>query len=352
MFNKTAISCCLASAMLMAPTGHAAINTLESSLVDQTISIDGITDQLWEQAEAINIKLDELPYEPSNGYEGIKETVVEMRSVYDGENVYFLLRWEDPTESLERYPWIKQKDGSWKSMQNKDSTKHENTYYEDKASIFWNISEKGFQKKGCDRSCHMPDDDGLLEGIKDTSSGRHYTKESGQTIDMWHWKAARSNINNQMDDQYVDHARSESKNWGRHSDDKTGGGYYYNKEKGRSTPLWMNKMPSDEHVYWVKEELKVPFEDKGFKPGDIVGGHVTGPFQGPRADLTAKAVHKDGHWTLEIKRQLVTNHEHSQARDVQFDDLNKAYYFGVTVFDNAQINHIHHTKSYKMIFKK
>jgi len=350
--NKTAIACCIATSALLTPMAHAAIDTLESSFVSQPVTIDGISDKIWSQASPIKIKLDETPYEPSNGYTGISETEVEMRSVYDGEYVYFQLRWEDPTLSLERYPWIKQKDGSWQSMKNKDSTGHENTYYEDKASIFWNISEKGFQKKGCDRSCHMPDDDGLLDGVKDTSSGRHYTKKAGQTIDMWHWKAARTNINNQMDDQFVDHARSESKEWGRHSDDKTAGGYYYNKEKGRDTPVWMNKMPTPEHTYWVREELKVPFEDKGFKAGDIVGGHVTGPIEGPRADITAKGVHKDGHWTLEIKRKLVTNHANSQVQDVQFDNLDKAYYFGVTVFDNAQINHIHHTKSYQMVFQK
>jgi len=331
---------------------NAAIATLESTPVSQQVTIDGVSDDVWEKAKPINIKLDELPYKPDNGYEGQKDTEVEMRSMYDGENVYFLLRWEDPTMSLERYPWVKQEDGSWKSMKNKDHTGHENTFYEDKASIFWNINSKGFKKKGCDKSCHMPEDNGLLEGVKATSAGRHYTSKKGETVDMWHWKAARTNTNAQMDDQYVNHSHNENKEWGRHSDDKTGGGYYYNKEEGRDTPVWMNKMQSPENTYWVKESLKVPFDDVGFKPGDIIGGHVTGPIEGPRADIKALAVHKEGHWTLEIKRKLVTSHENSKTQDVQFDDLSKAYFFGVTVFDNSQINHIHHTKSYKMVFQK
>ncbi len=350
--KKAVALCSITAITLTSPLAHSAVATLESARVGTPVTIDGSADGIWDQAKPITVVLDELPYKPDNGYEGMQKTDVEMRSAYDDEHVYFLMRWKDPTLSLHRYPWIKQEDGSWKSMVNKDHTKHENTYYEDKASLFWNIRSKGFQKKGCDKSCHMPDDDGLLEGIRDTSAGRHYTSVEGETVDMWHWKSARTNVNYQMDDQYVDHARNESKEWGRHSDPKTGGGYYYNKEKDRSTPVWMNRTPSAEHTYWVKEELKVPFKDEGFKPGDIVGGHVTGPLEGPRADIIARGEHKDGYWTLEIKRKLVTNHPESKLHDVQFNDLDKAYYFGVAVFDNAQINHLQHTKSYKMVFRK
>mgnify|MGYP000221069502 CR=1 FL=1 len=60
-------------------------------------------------------------------------------------------------------------------------------------------------------------------------------------------------------------------------------------------------------------------------------------------DLTARGEHKDGHWTLEIKRKRVTTHADSQLHDVQFDDLGKTYYFGVAVFDKAQINHLQRT---------
>ena len=338
---------------MLSPLSYATNGVLTSVPIDQPISIDGEADAIWDKATTVIVKLNELPYKPDNGFEGMKETEVEMRSVYDDEHVYFFLRWDDPTHSLERFPWVKQKDGSWKRSLNKDHTKHENTYYEDKLSVFWNINSKGFQKKGCDKSCHMPEDDGLLDGVKDTSAGRHYTSKAGETVDMWHWKAARTNPNNQMDDQYVDHTRNESAEWGRHSDDKSGGGYYYNLQEGRDTPVWMNKQASVENIYWVRESEKVPFNDAGFKPGDIVGGHVTGPIEGARADISARGVwHKDGYWTLELKRKLVTEHKNSRIQDVQFDNLSKSYYFGVAVFDNSQINHIQHTKSYKMVFKQ
>jgi len=59
---------------------------------------------------------------------------------------------------------------------------------------------------------------------------------------------------------------------------------------------------------------------------------------------------QDGQWTLEIKRKLVT--EDDPTLDRQFDNLNEIYYFGVTVFDNAQIAHIHHTGSIKLTFQQ
>lgn len=43
----------------------------------------------------------------------------------------------------------------------------------------------------------------------------------------------------------------------------------------------------------------------------------------------------DGKWTIEFGRQLVTDSEN----DVQFDDLAKIYYFGLAIFDNAQVRH-------------
>jgi hypothetical protein len=39
------------------------------------------------------------------------------------------------------------------------------------------------------------------------------------------------------------------------------------------------------------------------------------------------------------------------VQDVQFNDLNKAYSFGVSVFDNSQINHVYHNGVLNMVFK-
>jgi hypothetical protein len=95
--------------------------TLTSVKTDKPILLSGVADNAWQKAAPLKVTLDNLPYEPNNGYAGMQETTVTIKSLYDDKYIYFLLQYKDPTESLERFPWIKQPDGSWKQMKNKDS---------------------------------------------------------------------------------------------------------------------------------------------------------------------------------------------------------------------------------------
>jgi hypothetical protein len=47
----------------------------------------------------------------------------------------------------------------------------------------------------------------------------------------------------------------------------------------------------------------------------------------------------------------VTTGEKSNIQDVQFDDLSKDYNFGISVFDNSQINHLYHDDVLTLKFK-
>lgn len=333
---------------IWASNACAAAMILESKPIAESIKLDGLQESVWDRAKVLNVEVNETPYKPSNGYDGISETQVEVRSVYDAKHIYFLLRYADPTKSLARFPWVKQEDGSWKQMIKKDQTGHDNTYYEDKVALIWNINQRGFAKKGCDKSCHLPED-GLLDGINDTSAGRHYTNP-GETLDMWHWKSARTNVVFNMDDQYINSDRSESKSWGRHGDTNTGGGYKNNRNADKTGPAYMNTLSSNEHKYWILDSMQTKFVDT-FKPGDVIGGVVAKAYTGSRADITAKGDWKDGYWTLEIKRLLITTGEKANEQDVQFTDLSKSYAFGLTIFDNSQINHLFHKRAIKLKFK-
>jgi hypothetical protein len=325
--------------------------SLVSLKTDKAPVIDGAVDTAWERAPAFKIKLDKTVYEPSNGFKGVTKTTVTLRSMYDKEHVYFLVRYDDPTQSLARAPWVKQPDGSWKRSENKDSTGHENTYYEDKFGLIWNINTAGFEKKGCDAACHKARG-GKNAGSEDTSPGRMYTDKPGETIDMWHWKSVRTNPVGQIDDQYVDDTKDPKKNanWGRKNDTKTGGGYEDNVNKEKTRPLFMSKTPGANGKYWMLASDKTEFVDT-FKPGDIVPSMIVEPFIGSRADIEAKGAWKDGVWTIEIKRKLVTTGDKAKEQDIQFDDLKKPYYFGVAVFDNTAINHVYHEGVHKLIFK-
>jgi hypothetical protein len=347
--KKSLISISIATALIALPISfvQAKTTTLESVKITQEVTIDGQVDSLWEKATPITIKLNKTPYKPNNGYEGIKKTNVEMRSVYDAEYVYFLFSYADPTKSIDRFPWMKQADGTWKQSVNKDSTGHDNTYYEDKFAVFWDINTDEFAEKGCNAACHRPKD-GLNAGVKDTNPARKYTKE-GQYIDMWHWKGVRTGVHNQLDDQYIDSNTDpkENKGWGRKGDSKTGGGYVNNKKDGQ--PAYVAADLTDETLLILDDE-KIAFT-KDYNKTDRIPGLTGKPFTGSRGDIDVGAVWKDGVWTLEMKRKLVTTGENADTQDVQFNALDQSYPFGVAVFDNSQINHIFHRGVFNMTFK-
>jgi hypothetical protein len=337
-----------ATSIVLAPTLQAkSLGTLENITTDNAITVDGIAESSWNSAPELTVRLNKTPYKPNNGYEGITKTTITVRAMHDDNNAYFFLQWDDPTESLNRFPWMKQADGTWKQLANKDNTGHDNTFYEDKMSILWNIDFKPFNKKGCGATCHMAKG-GKQKGKLDTSPGRKYTKP-GTTVDMWHWKGVRTNPNTQIDDQYIDDNIDPKKNkgWGRHGDAKLGGGYKNNVDNGQPKFTQVD-LASDATVIFASQ--KVPFKND-MDEIKRIPGIVTSAFSGSRGDITAKGIWKDGKWSLEISRPLVTTGDKANVQDVQFSDLKKSYAFGLSIFDNSQINHVYHNGVLNMVFK-
>lgn len=323
--------------------------TLDSIKIQSGLNLNP-HNSLWNKAKGINVPLTEMPYE-SEKYKGMRKTDLTIKSMYDNNNVYFKVQYSDPTKSVERYPWMKQEDGSWKMMKSKDRFKQENTYYEDKFAFFWDINTRGFAKKGCAIACHMAKE-GKVAGLSDWSAGRKYTRKDGQTIDMWHAKIVRMGLTYQLaHDQFVNSNKDEKVNasWGRKGDEKTGGGYPYNKTEDGKMPKYMNADKSYGEGA-ILDANKVLFVDT-FKVGDKVPSIVVKPFTGSAADVKNSATYENGKWTLIFKRALTTNSPKSKVQDVQFNDLSKAYYFGVAAFDNTQINHVYHEGSIKLLFK-
>ncbi|MCE0559158.1 ethylbenzene dehydrogenase-related protein [Motilimonas sp. E26] len=350
LIKPTIFTLTVAASLVSLNIQAAADMVLTSQKTSASITLDGIAEAAWQQATPLLITLDKMPY-VSDQYPGMKQTQVSIQSLYDGQTIYFYMKWQDPTHSLARYPWVKQPDGSWKQLKNKDQTNHENTYYEDKAALLWDINARGFAKKGCDIACHMADDNGMVNDIKQTAPGRKYTRAMGQTIDMWHWKSVRTGPTEQFDDQFIDATAdpASNDNWGRKGDDKLSGGYKDNINADKTAPAYGTAVFDLLSHYAITE--KMPFVDT-FKAGDMLPGIVVEPFTGSRGDISAKGVWKDGSWHLEFKRQLGTSGENSASQDVQFSDLTKPYPFGVSVFDNSQINHLYHEGVFTLMFAK
>ncbi len=301
-----------------AAAGTPPVVALAAAKVDTAPNITGQgTDAAWAKAKPATVRV--------SGGVNKSQTDVTLKVVYTADTVYFQAQYKDPTESMRRRPWQKQADGTWKQL---GKSAIENTYYEDKFAMIWNINDaiKDFNTQGCAVTCHA------------TTAGRDrplkYTNAPGELGDIWHGKFVRTLPVGQLDDQYLDNDQK-SEEAGRKSDPNTGGGYKDNATQGQSVPPYALPDNKPAPPYVILDSQKVPFDDSKYKANDEVPGIYTAPYQGDRGDIAAKNSYKDGTWTLEWSRKLSTGSQY----DVQFNDLKKSYFFGVAVFDNTQIGH-------------
>ena len=302
-------------------------DVLTSAPVTEAPTLDGVADDaMWETAEPFVFRTERGANESAS--------TVTMRSVYDDGMVYFLLEWEDPTESWERALWEMQEDGSWIQLTDpEDLGGDNNLWYEDKMAVIWNINNSiaDFNTEGCDVACHRNEEAG------NKPYGNKYTMFDGELGDIWHWKSIR-NVG-QIDDQYLDNTQwsAETPEAGRHSDPKDGGGYSNNITEDKTGPAFMpaGDFPHDGNPGYILASEAVPFDPSLFQPGDRLPAIIVEPIVGDRGDISAGWQWVDGVWTLEFGRALETGSEF----DVQFNDLSMPYYFGVATFDNAQVRH-------------
>ena len=309
------------------------------------------------------------------GYTGNIIPSVTMRSAYDATNIYFLVEWVDPTESLKRNPWYfnpttkkwAQELGTFTFNANGSIARL--PFYEDKLSMLWNINNSvtGWNSATCYKSCHtgLPASDG---------SSKHFTNFSTERIDMWHWKSVRGGVNAGF--QVHDQVQNNTYPNGRTSD--AGSDVYLNNtQKLTSTgPLALLVdvpkfvVPTKTNYGWIytnDPDIKTvtAVSDDGqltLNDGTIIDPNIGTDYQrvgdpktggvGPKAvpgltlnpagyggsmgDISCKSSYTAGKgWTLEISRLLKTA---DVAADVDFSALTDQY-FGFAIFENAQIAH-------------
>jgi hypothetical protein len=348
MFTKKLLAAALPATLVVSAAialpASAAEMTLTAAKASVAPVLDGVAnDAAWTSADAVK-----LSFKKGENFGGTGSTTGTIKAVQVGDMLYMLLQYKDPTLSQQRSPYVKQADGTWKKLKDPDDKGGDNNkFYEDKAAILWPIGNSipDFAKEGCMTACH--DDE------PPKPYGNKYTEAEGQLGDLWHLKTVRNGSVGQMDDQWLDNTRFDAEKApeaGRKADAKTGGGYNDIKLVD-GKPEFMNKdgkAANKGGTYWLKEDDKAAFDDSKFQAGDEVASIMVAPFQGDRADISAGIAWKDGEWTMEISRKLVTG----SKTDVQFDDLNAAYPFGISVFDNAQVRHAYVQKPVTLVFQK
>lgn len=299
---------------------------LEANRVEKT-EVDKLTALPWDKAQPLEVQL-------ANGSSfDAGRTRVELRAMHNGDELFVRAAWADDDEDYFYWPWKKTEDG-WQHMQT--SEKDEYTYYEDKFSLVFPIQQDGdFERFGCAASCHLHEDWGW--GFKGTD----------RWIDVWHWKAARTNPVGQVDDKYWAWVDLNAKDCGRHGDPKETGGYAKNFSDEVEHPLFLPESLNEITKGSFPKEAAVPYSaDRAaaIEPGTIVPGVVTEAFVGDRGQVSCVSYYDDGRWVLYIRRKLRTN----SAYDVQFVP-GHCYAFGCAAFDHAGKRHAHALPTFHLV---
>lgn len=337
-------------------------------------SIDGTIEAMWNNSPKLQFTtaVPEVTGDVFRGYTGNIIPSVTLRSAYDATNIYFLLEWTDPTQSLTRLPWyfdpVSQK---WAQEIGAPTFSASGAiirpaFYEDKVGFLWNInnSVSGWNTATCYKSCHtgLPASDG---------SSRHFTNTASEKIDMWHWKSVRGGVNGAF--QFEDQNQINKYPNGRQGD--PGNDVYANNVQSLvitgsspavtvSVPKYV--IPAKSNYGWIltseitagtaktitavsatgvltlsdgttiDPSVGTDYQRIGLGIGaKSIPGLTINAYTGSRADISCKAVYTGSGWILEFTRALKTA---DNIYDVDFSSLADQY-FGIGIFENAQIAH-------------
>ena len=101
----------------------------------------GASDPVWAKASPISAALTGgANFGAKPGEKG--DSTVTVKAAYTNDMLYMLIQYKDPTNSVRRFPYQKQADGSWKKLADPtDKGGDDNMYYEDKWAMLWPTNE-------------------------------------------------------------------------------------------------------------------------------------------------------------------------------------------------------------------
>jgi len=241
-----------------------------------------------------------------------------LKAAYDSKNVYIFAKWTDAggSASLAKDRWTF--DGSnWSQSGN-----------EDRIALMFNINASDWG--GCGVYCHVGESPG--------DGGRMRTNNPGQTLDMWHWKAARSNPMQAADDKYVIYDDPAGGLKTRKGDD---GSAVDSANKNGIGPKFVAENDPGANATFLVELLMgskraVPFDtNAGWLAGDTIPGNVLSPAWSSRSEIKAAGSFEAAGdvWRVILSRAHFTN---TLSQDVQFDlsSPTNLYDFSVAIFNN------------------
>jgi len=207
-------------------------------------------------------------------YDPVAKIEISIKSAHNDSTVFFLVNFPDKDESRKHRSWI------------------------------WNDKRKMYEE-GPDREDVFV----LKWRLDDATDDLSIYSDKGYEADTWFWKANRTDPRGYADDKFQRLSNYPTKN------------SYEITSRSGSKMFLQRKGDSGRSAY--KTNLYVDYK------GSIIDRYTTRQPEASRADIRAKGVWKDGRWTIEFARALVTD----DRDDINFTDLNKHYGFGVSRFE-------------------
>jgi len=212
---------------------------------------------------------------------------VTASAVWGGDRVYFLITWADKSEDIEHHPWV------------------------------WSEEEKRY-------TVGPEVEDALAMQIATKKLGDCMLSGKGFVTDLWFWRAARTNpVASAEDGSLVV------------STERLAKASFYEAKNKRT--VWV-KDQRDEGTSPYRSQVAGTFE------GEKVHRYVPQQPTGSIADVEAKGAWKNGRWTVELARALVTGDQ----VDVAFK-AGKEYWFSAAIFNKRERSE--HSTSKELLLK-
>lgn len=279
---------------------------------------------------------------------------LQVKAAYNGDKMFFRYRW--PAKAPHIYhDMMKFQDGKWERYGKSVPGPQPQGIYEDRVAMmvddgavpefekyggyitigdrmrfFTNEAKKeeveahpylGKEKKQGEVGKHLPE---TRANIADWASvvpeaQLDAQRKAGYFLDLWHWRAHRSNPVDKSDDQVVAEARYGDEGKGPFSDnwdkDRKQPKLMFDPAKvGKSALAWDDiahrKLGFDD-LYYLREDQAKPYDPKAaWKDGDTLPRRVLRQGEGSRADISVhgRARWKDGYWDVTLVRAMDTGH--------------------------------------------
>ena len=255
-----------------------------------------------------------------------------IRAVYDDSHIYFAFRWLDKTRQDRMGQWVLD-GGQWRAK----------VEWPDALALHWQATDKvkDFRQGGCAVLCHNTG--------RFSEFPRMATRQEGAVVDEWYWDAFMAERAGRPGDGFLDHqvkflppgSLKPVLRWAQpeisaaHGSDTSG-------ERRPGTvggiPVILNAKETDgkppQPRFYIEggKQVPLPLSDSGQPVQKILPLYESGMAEeGDSADIRGSASWADGYWTLELSRALRTPYK----LDVQLDQPDKSYTFGLAVWDGA-----------------